>query len=177
VRERIEYRFRVPSATIFPLYSYSKVLEYHFRVTTAGSLSSKCYTISKNIQYKGSWCSNTLRVHLVGIHDSHVSDLDSFKKYFGWWIRITSWDCLAGKLDSDSLLIRTQPENLWNNHDDFCSKYNENQTLSRAWRSVGLCASSATRMDVVRSNSFWSYGWYTCCYIYCRGHKRDGHEK
>jgi hypothetical protein len=28
VRERIEYRFRVPSTTVFTLYSYSKVLEY-----------------------------------------------------------------------------------------------------------------------------------------------------
>jgi hypothetical protein len=38
VRERIEYRFRVPSATVFTLYSYSKALEYRFRVPTAGSL-------------------------------------------------------------------------------------------------------------------------------------------
>jgi hypothetical protein len=38
VRERIEYRFRVSSATVFTLYSYSKVLEYRFRVSTAGSL-------------------------------------------------------------------------------------------------------------------------------------------
>jgi hypothetical protein len=28
VRERIEYRFRVPSAAVFTLYSYSKALEY-----------------------------------------------------------------------------------------------------------------------------------------------------
>jgi hypothetical protein len=41
VRERIEYRFRVPSAAIFTLYSYSKVLEYRFRVSTAGSLSTQ----------------------------------------------------------------------------------------------------------------------------------------
>jgi hypothetical protein len=34
VREKIEYRFRVPSAPIFTLYSYSKALEY----PTAGSL-------------------------------------------------------------------------------------------------------------------------------------------
>jgi hypothetical protein len=34
----IEYRFRVPSAAIFTLYSYSKALEYPFRVPTAGSL-------------------------------------------------------------------------------------------------------------------------------------------
>jgi hypothetical protein len=34
----IEYRFRVPNATVFTLYSYSKALEYHFRVPTAGSL-------------------------------------------------------------------------------------------------------------------------------------------
>jgi hypothetical protein len=38
VRERIEYRFRVPSAAVFTLYSYSKALEYLFRVSTAGSL-------------------------------------------------------------------------------------------------------------------------------------------
>jgi hypothetical protein len=29
VRERIEYRFRVSSAAVFTLYSYSKALEYH----------------------------------------------------------------------------------------------------------------------------------------------------
>jgi hypothetical protein len=28
----IEYRFRVPSAVVFSLYSYSKALEYSFRV-------------------------------------------------------------------------------------------------------------------------------------------------
>jgi hypothetical protein len=39
VRERIEYRFRVSSATVFTLYSYSKALEYRFRVPTAGNLS------------------------------------------------------------------------------------------------------------------------------------------
>jgi cellulose synthase/poly-beta-1,6-N-acetylglucosamine synthase-like glycosyltransferase len=39
VRERIEYRFRVLSATVFTLYSYSKALEYRFRVPTTGSLS------------------------------------------------------------------------------------------------------------------------------------------
>jgi hypothetical protein len=38
VRERIEYRFRVPSAAVFTLYSYSKALKYRFRVPTAGSL-------------------------------------------------------------------------------------------------------------------------------------------
>jgi hypothetical protein len=32
VRERIEYRFRVPSAAVFTLYSYSKALEYPLRV-------------------------------------------------------------------------------------------------------------------------------------------------
>jgi hypothetical protein len=36
VRERIEYRFRVPSAAVFTLYSYSKALEY----PTASSLTS-----------------------------------------------------------------------------------------------------------------------------------------
>jgi hypothetical protein len=40
VRERIYYRFRVPSATVFTLYSYSKALEYRFRVPTVGSLST-----------------------------------------------------------------------------------------------------------------------------------------
>jgi hypothetical protein len=35
----IEYRFRVPSATVFTLYSYSKALEYRFRVPTVGSLT------------------------------------------------------------------------------------------------------------------------------------------
>jgi hypothetical protein len=34
----IEYRFRVPSVVVFTLYSYSKALEYHFRLPTAGSL-------------------------------------------------------------------------------------------------------------------------------------------
>jgi hypothetical protein len=34
----IEYRFRVPSAAVFTLHSYSKALEYPFRVPTAGSL-------------------------------------------------------------------------------------------------------------------------------------------
>jgi hypothetical protein len=38
VRERIEYRFRVLSAAVFTLYSYSKALEYRFRVPTTGSL-------------------------------------------------------------------------------------------------------------------------------------------
>jgi hypothetical protein len=38
VRERIEYRFRVPSAAVFTLYSHSKALEYRFRVPTAGRL-------------------------------------------------------------------------------------------------------------------------------------------
>jgi hypothetical protein len=32
----IEYRFRVPNAVAFTLYSYSKALEYPFRVPTAG---------------------------------------------------------------------------------------------------------------------------------------------
>jgi hypothetical protein len=34
----IEYRFKVSSAAVFTLYSYSKALEYRFRVPTAGSL-------------------------------------------------------------------------------------------------------------------------------------------
>jgi hypothetical protein len=35
----IEYRFKVSSAAVFTLYSYSKALEYRFRVPTTGSLS------------------------------------------------------------------------------------------------------------------------------------------
>jgi hypothetical protein len=35
----IEYRFRVPSAAVFTLYSYSKTLEYHLEYATAGSLT------------------------------------------------------------------------------------------------------------------------------------------
>jgi hypothetical protein len=31
----IEYRFRVPSAAVFTLYSYSKALGYEYRVKTA----------------------------------------------------------------------------------------------------------------------------------------------
>jgi hypothetical protein len=38
VREKIEFRFRVPSAAVFTLYSYSEVLEYRFKVPTADSL-------------------------------------------------------------------------------------------------------------------------------------------
>jgi hypothetical protein len=34
----IEYRFKVPIAAIFTLYSYSKALEYPFRVPTVDSL-------------------------------------------------------------------------------------------------------------------------------------------
>jgi hypothetical protein len=34
----IEYRFRVPSATVFTLYSYSKILEHRLEYATAGSL-------------------------------------------------------------------------------------------------------------------------------------------
>jgi hypothetical protein len=37
----IAYHFRVPSAAVFTLYSYSKALEYRFRVPTAGSLREK----------------------------------------------------------------------------------------------------------------------------------------
>jgi hypothetical protein len=40
VRERIEYRFIVPSAAVFTLYSYSKTLEYRLEYTTAGSLNN-----------------------------------------------------------------------------------------------------------------------------------------
>jgi hypothetical protein len=37
VRERIEYRFRVSSAAVFTLYSYSRALEYSLEYPTAGS--------------------------------------------------------------------------------------------------------------------------------------------
>jgi hypothetical protein len=46
VRERIEYRFRVPSAAVFTLYSYSKALEYRLRVSTAGSLKGQGEVVS-----------------------------------------------------------------------------------------------------------------------------------
>jgi hypothetical protein len=36
----IEYRFRVPSAAVFTLYSYSKALEYPLRVVFYGGASS-----------------------------------------------------------------------------------------------------------------------------------------
>jgi hypothetical protein len=36
----IEYRFRVPSAAVFTLYSYSKALKYPLEYPTAGSLTS-----------------------------------------------------------------------------------------------------------------------------------------
>jgi hypothetical protein len=59
VRERIEYRFRVPSAAVFTLYSYSKALDYPFRVPTVGSISSpeKCimqkkrFFVTSNLGY------------------------------------------------------------------------------------------------------------------------------
>jgi hypothetical protein len=38
VRERIEYHFRVSSATVFTLYSYCKTLEYRLQNATAASL-------------------------------------------------------------------------------------------------------------------------------------------
>jgi hypothetical protein len=41
VRERIEYRFKVPSVVVFTLYSCSKALEYRFRVSTTGSLIAR----------------------------------------------------------------------------------------------------------------------------------------
>jgi hypothetical protein len=37
VRERIEYRFRVPSTTVFTIYLYSKTLEYRLEYASAGS--------------------------------------------------------------------------------------------------------------------------------------------
>jgi hypothetical protein len=36
----IEYHFRVLSATVFTLYSYSKTLEYRLEYATAGGLTS-----------------------------------------------------------------------------------------------------------------------------------------
>jgi hypothetical protein len=47
VRESIEYRFRVQSAAVFTLYSYSKALEYRFRVPTTGSLKCVAVTASE----------------------------------------------------------------------------------------------------------------------------------
>jgi S-ribosylhomocysteine lyase LuxS involved in autoinducer biosynthesis len=37
----IEYHFRVPNTAVFTLYSYSKALEYRFKVPSAGSLREK----------------------------------------------------------------------------------------------------------------------------------------
>jgi hypothetical protein len=42
----IEYRFRVLSATVFTLYSYSKALEYPLEYLTVGSLSALLAAIS-----------------------------------------------------------------------------------------------------------------------------------
>jgi hypothetical protein len=42
----IEYRFRVPSAAVFTLYLYSKVLEYRFRVPNAASLRKPLYHLA-----------------------------------------------------------------------------------------------------------------------------------
>jgi hypothetical protein len=38
----IEYRFRVPNAAVFTLYSYSKTLEYRLEYATADSLICHC---------------------------------------------------------------------------------------------------------------------------------------
>jgi hypothetical protein len=55
----IEYRFRVPSAAVFTLYSYSKALEYRLEYATAGSL-----------------------IHLIFLHSTTVpSRLPSTKKH------------------------------------------------------------------------------------------------
>jgi hypothetical protein len=45
----IEYRFRVPSVAVFTLYSYSKALEYLFRVPTVGSLSYEHPTVAVTV--------------------------------------------------------------------------------------------------------------------------------
>jgi hypothetical protein len=46
----IEYRFRVPSAAVFTLYSYSKALEYPLEYLTAGSLiRDVCDVCSPNV--------------------------------------------------------------------------------------------------------------------------------
>jgi hypothetical protein len=52
----IEYRFRVPSATVFTLYSYSKALEYRFRVPTADSLRISIANYIWCCQIKGTEC-------------------------------------------------------------------------------------------------------------------------
>jgi hypothetical protein len=52
----IEYHFRIPSAAVFTLYSYSKALEYRFRVPITGSyyrpnstVHSTCFSSLKKI--------------------------------------------------------------------------------------------------------------------------------
>jgi hypothetical protein len=50
----IEYRFRVPSAIVFTVYSYSKASEYLFRVPTADSLTLMVY---------GDWNVNEMDQH------------------------------------------------------------------------------------------------------------------
>jgi hypothetical protein len=65
VRERREYRFRVHSAAVFTLYSYSKTLKYHFRVPTAGSLRGQDIVydeldVGLVLQYSVLWIDVTL---------------------------------------------------------------------------------------------------------------------
>jgi hypothetical protein len=48
----IEYRFRVPSATVFTLYSYSKALEYPLEYPTADSLKSRRRVCTKLKDYQ-----------------------------------------------------------------------------------------------------------------------------
>jgi hypothetical protein len=67
VRKRIEYRFRVPSATVFTLYSYCKDLEYRFRLATAGSLTGFPSALASALATKEMCSHVTLRVgHRVG---------------------------------------------------------------------------------------------------------------
>jgi hypothetical protein len=48
----IEYRFRVPSAAVFTLYSYSKFLEYRLEYATAGSLRAIQYLAGKGVKFQ-----------------------------------------------------------------------------------------------------------------------------
>jgi hypothetical protein len=85
----IEYRFRVPSAAVFTLCSYSKTLKYRFRVPTAGSLKlgrsgrettrsgySKGY--SKDLEYE-----YTLKTAALGTLKRYF--ILSFTLYLEWY--------------------------------------------------------------------------------------------
>jgi hypothetical protein len=74
VREKIEYRFRVLSAVVFTLYSYSKALEYRFRVPIAGSL------MTKNIQKDATSVIAFSINRLVASHTKKKISLEGFFK-------------------------------------------------------------------------------------------------